>query len=71
MALYDNRLYIYVLLPLATLIFLVVFLPLGLLFGLINLYMIYKHREPQRLALEAKQKAEKERKVAEAMARTK
>jgi hypothetical protein len=60
MSLQDNRLYIYGLLPLATLIMLVIFLPFGLLFGIMNIYFIYKHREPQRLALEAKQREERE-----------
>jgi hypothetical protein len=58
MTLYENTLYVYVLLPMAAICMLFIFFPIGILFGILAIYYIYKHREPQRLALEAKQREE-------------
>jgi hypothetical protein len=57
------RIYLYVLLPLVALVFLVIFFPIGILFGLCWLYLVYKHREPQRKALEAQKAAEQQLRV--------
>jgi len=63
MTLYENKLYVYVLMPLAAIFMLFIFFPIGILFGILAIYFIYKHREPQRLALEAKQREERELKL--------
>jgi hypothetical protein len=44
---------LYVICPLIVLAFIVLFFPIGLILGLVWLYIVYKHRTPQRNAMNA------------------
>jgi len=50
---------LYIFGPIIVIAFLILFFPIGIILGLVWLYVVYKHRTPQREAMEAAKAAAK------------